>query len=106
MPRLSRSQQPWSESILRQVVAARDRAWGECQRGVTRSQKYRAIQRYFQESEKYEDQWLEARAVFNVHKEELRVFLEDPMYGSGDRVEAMSPAEYGARFWLAWGGSD
>ena len=28
------------------------------------------------------------------------------MYGSGGRVEAVSPAEYGARFWLAWGGSE
>ena len=106
MSRLTRSEQPWSSSILQQVVAARDRAWGECQRGVTRSQKYRAIQRYFQEAERYEGQWLEARVVFNVHKEELRTFLEDPMYGSGQQVESMTAAEYGARFWLAWGGSE
>ena len=104
MSRLTRSEQPWSSSVLQQVVAARDRAWGECQRGVTRSQKYRAIQRYFQEAERYEGQWLEARVVFNVHKEELRAFLKDPMYGSGQKVESMSAAEYGARFWLAWGG--
>ena len=28
------------------------------------------------------------------------------MYGSGQKVESMSAAEYGARFWLAWGGSE
>ena len=104
MPRLSRSEQPWSGSVLRQVVAARDRAWGEYHRGVTRSQKYRAIREYFIEADGYEVRWPEAREVFKVYKEQLRDFLEDPMYGGGR--EARTVEEYGARFMLAWGGPE
>ena len=77
----SQSQQPWSESIRQQVVAARDLSWGECQRGVTRAQKFQAIQRFFREAEWYENQWEEARAVFDDRREGLHNFLPDPMYG-------------------------
>ena len=33
----------------------------------------------------HENHWAEARAIFDVHREELRAFLSDPMYG-GNRV--------------------
>ena len=101
MLRLSRSEQLWSSSVLQQVVAARDRAGGECQRGVTRSQKYRAIREYFIEADGYEVRWPEARGVFDVHREQLRNFLEDPSYGSGREEKAMTAEECGARFMLA-----
>ena len=81
----AQKQQPWSESARLQVVAARDHAWSECQQGVTRAQKYRAIRHYFGVSELHENHWAEARAIFDVHREELRAFLSDPMYG-GNRV--------------------
>ena len=42
--------------------------------------------------------------MFEVYKEQLRDFLEDPMYGGGQ--EARTVEEYGARFMLAWGGTE
>ena len=88
--------QPWSGSVLQQVVTARERVWREFQRGVTRSQKHRAIWRYFREAESYERWWPEARGIFNSHKNQIHDFLEDPVYGSGR--ESMTFEEYGATF--------
>ena len=106
MSESSRDAQPWSGFVLWEVVAAGECAWGEYHRAVTRSQKYLAIWRYFQEAESYEDRWPEAGEVFKVYKEQLRGFLEDPMYGSGRELESMTGGEYGARFMLAWGGAE
>ena len=95
--------QPWSGSVHWQVVAARERVWREYQRGVTRSQKHRAIWRYFREAERYERRWPESRRIFNFHKEQIHDFLEDPIYGSGR--ESMTIEEYGARFEFGGGES-
>ena len=84
----SQSYQPWSESVRLRVVAARDLAWGDCKRGVTRIQKFPAIQRFFREAEWYESRWEEARVVFEDHREGLRIFLRDPV----DRGGIFEPA--------------
>ena len=71
--------------------------------GVTRSQKYRAIGQYFTESEKFEVRWPEARGVFNVHRERIRGFLNNPGYGSRE-MDAMTTEEKDARYMLAYEG--
>ena len=88
--------QPWSDSVLQQVVTARESAWGEFRGGVTRSQKHRAIWRYFREAESYERWWPEMRGILNLHMNQIYDFLEDPFCGIGR--ESMTFEEYGARF--------
>ena len=88
--RVPRHLQPWSESVRHLVVAARERAWGEYRQAVTRSQKYRAIGRYFIASEKFEVRWPEAKGVFDVYRELVREFLDDPSFGAGRGRSVMS----------------
>ena len=47
---------------------------------------------------------MEARGIFNSHKDQIRDFLEDPVYGSGR--ESMTVEEYGARFQFGGGESE